>query len=80
MIVLPSIALRKLMNDIINGTHSLTDTAGNPVVTSTIPDDRLRMAALTAIQTAIGETVWPGDRKITITRRKQTDEIFEEIG
>lgn len=79
MIVIPSLALRKVMNDIINATHALVDTAGNPVATGTIGDAQLRMAALTAIQTAIGDTVWPGDRKITITRRKQTDEIFEEV-
>ena len=79
MIVIPSLALRKLMNDIVNVTHGLVDTAGNPVTTNTIADAQLRMAALNAIQTAIGDTVWPGDRKITITRRKQTDEIFEEV-
>lgn len=78
MIVFPAMALRKLMTDIINSTHALTDTAGNPVVSGTIQDSQLRMAALNAIQIATGETVWPGDRKITITRRKQTDDIFVE--
>ena len=78
MIVVPTHVLNQLMIAVANATHGLTDTAGERHITSTIAAPQLRMAALSAIQDAIGETVWPGDRKITITHRKQTDDIFEE--
>lgn len=80
MIVISALALKDLMTKIVGTTHQLTDTAGNPQVMATITEPQLRQAALVALQIATGESIWPGDRKIQIVRRRQTDDIFEEIG
>lgn len=66
------------MTHIVNTTHGLVDTAGEPVVMSTIAEQQLRMAALCAIQIATGEAVWPGDKKITIRKPKMVHSIFSE--
>lgn len=79
MIVIPEYTLKQLMAQIINATHGLQDTAGTQHITNTVAEPQLRMAALCAIQIATGEAIWPGDRKILIQRRKQTDEIFQEV-
>jgi hypothetical protein len=34
---------------------------------------------LTAVAIAVGEVVWGGDHKLTIERRKLTDDIFVEV-
>ena len=78
MLVIPEIALATLMRQIVESTHSLTDTAGEPQMLSTIPQAQMRMAALVAIQIVAGETVWPGDKQLLIKRPKQTHSIFAE--
>lgn len=78
MIVLPTIVLRQLMTDIVGATHGLGDDAGEAHICATISESTLRMAAITAIQIATGETVWPGDRTITIKRRKIDHGVFRE--
>jgi hypothetical protein len=77
MIVLPAYTLRSLMAQIVEATHGLENTAGRAHVMSTIPEAQLRMAAICAVQIATGETVHPGDRKITIEKRQDIDPIFE---
>lgn len=79
MIVLPEVALREMMTQIVGASHSLTDTAGNQAMISTISEPQLRMAALVAMEIATGQTIWPGDRKIQIQRPRRTSEIFEEV-
>jgi hypothetical protein len=78
VLVLPEIALKKLMTDVVQATHGITDTAGEPQAMSTIPEAQMRMAALVAVQIATGQTVWPGDKRIVITRPKQAASIFTE--
>lgn len=78
MIVLPELAMKQLMTQIVQATHGLVDTAGEPVITSTIAEPQLRMAALVAIQVASGNSVWPGDRRITLRRPKLPHSIFTE--
>jgi len=79
MLVLPEYVLKELMTHIVGTTHTLTDTAGNPQVINTIAEPQLRMAALVAVEIAVGQTIWPGDRRITIQRPKRTVGIFEEV-
>lgn len=78
MIVIPDFLMRELMTNIVNATHGLVDTAGEPQIMSTIAEPQLRMAALLAVQIATGHSVWPGDRKITIQRPKMMHSIFSE--
>lgn len=78
MIVCGEYTLKALMTEIVGATHELTDTAGDPQVMSTIAEPQLRTAALVALQIATGQTIWPGDRKISIRRPKVTQSIFTE--
>lgn len=78
MIILPEYLMRELMTQIVNATHGLVDTAGEPQIMSTIAEPQLRMSALVAIQIATGQAVWPGDRKISIRRPKVAHSIFSE--
>jgi hypothetical protein len=80
MIVVPQITLKTLMTQIVEATHSLTDTVGEPRTMSTISEPQLRIAAIVALQIATGETLWPGDRTITIKRPRVRQGIFEEEG
>jgi hypothetical protein len=79
MIVLPTSALREMMTNIVNASHALVNTAGTQVSIPTIAEPQLRMAALVALEIALGETIWPGDRKIQIERPKRSHDIFEEV-
>jgi hypothetical protein len=78
VIVIPPIAMKTLMTQIVEATHSLCDEVGEPRVMSTIMESQLRMAALVALQVATGDAIWPGDRKIVIRQPKQAYGIFEE--
>lgn len=78
MIVLPELAMKQLMTQIVQATHGLVDTAGEPVITNTIAEPQLRMAALVAVQIATGNACWPGDRKIVLRRPKVSNSIFAE--
>lgn len=78
MIVIPTLTLKQLMTDIVGATHGLGDDAGEQHICATISEPMLRMAAITAIQIATGESVWPGDRTITIKRRKIDHGVFRE--
>ena len=78
MIVASEITLKTLMAQIVEATHRLTNEIGDAHMNSTITEPQLRMAALTAMQIATGEPVWPGDRKIVIRQPRQSFGIFEE--
>lgn len=78
MVVIPEYLMRELMTRIVDATHGLVDTAGEPMVMSTIAEPQLRMSALVAIQIATGQAVWPGDKKISIRRPKVAHSIFTE--
>lgn len=78
IIVLPEFALKQLMTQIVGATHGLTDTAGEPFIMSTIMERQLRMAALVAVEIATGQSVWPGDKTITIKRPRQQVGVFRE--
>lgn len=79
MIVAPELTLRDLMTQIVQAAHGLTDELGTPQVMPTIDEPRLRMAAITAMQIATGEPVWPGDRKIVIRRPDRDFGIFQHV-
>lgn len=68
------------MSDIVGATHGLSDETGEAHISSTIPEDRLRMAAITAAQIATGQSIWPGDQKIIIRRPKIRSGVFIEEG
>lgn len=78
MIVLPDSVLRDLQVHIVQATHGLQDELGNPHITSTLNQDALRQAVIIAVQIAIGESVWPGDRAIRIRRMSRNYGIFRE--
>lgn len=70
--------MKLLMTNIVESTHGLTDTVGEPRVMSTIAEPQLRIAAIVALQIATGETIWPGDRRIVIQRPKVARGIFQD--
>lgn len=76
MIVVSSMAIRELMSRIVGATHGLQNEVGEPVVTPTIGEQQLRMAAITALQIATGEPVWPGDREIVFRKPEDRFGIF----
>lgn len=78
MIVIPEFILTNLMGQIAQAKHELVDQDGASVMLGTIEAKQLRAAALVAIQVAVGDIVWPGDRKISRPRPKVSQGIFEE--
>lgn len=78
MIVIPEFILTTLMAQIAQATHELVDQNGEPVRFGTIDAKQMRSAAKIAIEIAVGDTVWPGDRKISLPRPKVSQGIFEE--
>jgi hypothetical protein len=80
MLVLSQGAMTELMRAVVECCISLTDTAGKRAALSTIPADRLKLAAITAVSIAVGEAVWPADQKIVIKRQTQIAGPFEIEG
>lgn len=81
MIVAPATALKILMTQIVEASHSLCNEIGDPHVISTVSEANLRMAAICALQIASGVEVWPGDKTIKIKRPGRVRHgIFEEEG
>ena len=64
MLIIPEPAIHSLMVAIVETSHRIVDQDGQRVTHGTIDDLKLRMAALNAVNTALGDIVWPGDRKI----------------
>jgi hypothetical protein len=76
VIVISPIVLKMLMSNIVEATHSLTDDQGARVMIGTIDEKTLRMAAISAIQDAVREVVWPGDRAIVFKDGPRQQGIF----
>lgn len=76
MIVIPGIVLKTLMQSIVESTHSLSDEGGASAIQGTIDEKALRMAAITAVQIATGQAVWPGDQTIQIPDQPRQHGIF----
>ena len=76
MIVIPSMVLKMLMTNIIEATHSLSIESGAKFTQGTIEEKTLRMAALTAVQIATGQPVWPGDQTIVIKEGPRQHGVF----
>lgn len=70
--------LSTLQAAIVAATHGITDAQGQRVMIGTIDDRRLATAALVAIQIALGDVVWPGDKKIVLPRRAEFAGPFVE--
>lgn len=79
MIILPAYAMKELMTAIVNSTHGLVNAAGDSVVTNTIGEAQMRMAALCAVQIATGENVFPGDQRLVIEQPRQVSHAMVEI-
>jgi hypothetical protein len=75
MIVASRSMLNMLMEQIVSATHSLSDHNGERIMLGTIPPERMRMAALNALQTVVGDSVWPADREIEIPERRRTGAV-----
>ena len=78
LIVVPDITIKDLITAIVSAAHSLHDELGEAHPLSTMPEPQLRQAALVALQIAIGESIWPGDRPIRIRRAPRAFGIFRE--
>lgn len=78
MMIVSQAAIHDLMVQIVNATHMIVDQDGQRVTQGTIDDRRLRMAALNAINTAIGEVVWPGDQRINRPKPQQAPGPFAD--
>lgn len=78
MMIVPKHAIHELMVQIVNTTHAIIDQDGQRISHSTIDDRRLRMAALTAINTALGEVVWPEDQRIQRPKPQQAPGPFSD--
>jgi hypothetical protein len=77
MITIPSIVLKMLMTNIIEAIHSLTDGETNARATvGTIEEKTLRMAAITAVQIAVGDVVWPSDKTIVFKEGPRQHGVF----
>jgi hypothetical protein len=72
MNIIPAITMRTLMAQIVEATHGLCNEIGEPKIVNTIPEERMRMAALVAIQIAIGEEAMPNDRGKLVIKRPRT--------
>lgn len=66
MKIVPSTTLLMLQQAIVEGTHTIVDQDGMRVHIGTIDDQRLAMAALNAITAAVGDVVWPQNKKIDL--------------
>jgi hypothetical protein len=78
MLIASEALLLMVQQALVEATHGITDTNGQRVVLGTIDDRRLEMAALTALQIAAGEPIWPGNRKIVIPARQINSGVFVE--
>lgn len=72
MLVIPVAVLSEVMQVLVQATHHLTDLAGERKQLSTIDERRLRSAALAALLVATGDSVMPGDERITVRRPRQS--------
>jgi hypothetical protein len=78
MLIASETLLLDVQEQLVSATHGLTTERGTRPNLSTIDPARLRMAALVALQVAIGEPVWPADVAIIIPRRAALAGPFRE--
>lgn len=78
MYVVPETALLDLQQAIVEATHGITDERGQRALLSTIDTQRLQMAALVGLQVAVGDVIWPSNRKIILPRRRELPGPFIE--
>lgn len=69
MLIVSTAALRNIQSAIVQATHGLVDQDQNPVMAGTLPSGALEIAALAALQVAMGQVVWPADKEIEPPRR-----------
>lgn len=73
MLVISASDLSGLIGEIAQRARSISDHNGDPVVLPTMSDVSLRAAALTALMTATGQVVWPGDQALDLQRKERDD-------
>lgn len=78
MLIVSKFVLNDIAAKLVESTHGLVNERGDRQVQGTIDDRRLEMAALTALQIAVGEPVWPDDRAINLPRRRSLPGPFRE--
>ena len=78
MFIISETALLDLQASIVNVTHGLVNERGDRMSVGTIEERRLAMAALAAIQIAVGQPVWPGNEPIRIPARARLPGPFRE--
>lgn len=79
MLIAPTSALRGVQEAIVRATHGLVDQNGEPVTLGTLDERRLAMAAVCAIQSAVGDYVWPGDKQIDLPRPVPQHGVFRGL-
>lgn len=80
MLIAPVSTLRIVQEAIVRATHGLVDQNGEPVTMGTLDERRLAMAAVCAIQSAVGDYVWPADKQIDLPTPKPRDSVFRGLG
>lgn len=78
MIMLPPMTLSALMTHIVEATHGLADSEGNPFIVSTLEPKALRQAAIGAIMHATGLDIWPGDHIIEFDAPVIRQGVFQQ--
>ena len=78
MFVVHETTLAEIQSALVTAAHGLTNERGERVLHGTFDSLRLEMAALTALQIAVGEPIWPSNRKITLPKRQRYAGPFEE--
>lgn len=78
MIVLPDMAMKMLMQQIVEATHYLQNVNGDPVTVGTISAANMRIAAIQAVMTVTGKTIHPADEPIVLPRVSRAWGIFKE--
>jgi hypothetical protein len=76
MLIVPETILLDIQQALVNATHSIVNQDGEHVMTGTIDPRRLEMAALCAVQSAVGEVVWPSNKRIDWPRPRHSPGPF----
>lgn len=75
MLVVSDAVVLDLMGYIANLTHTLTDSNGKRADIGTIEDQRLRMAALSAMMIAAGRPLWPDSETVVLPRQERVGSL-----
>lgn len=71
MLVISAADMTGLVSDIATRARAITDHNGSKALFSTMDEQNLRTAALTALMIATGEIVWPADKPLNIQRNQR---------